>query len=61
LHVSNLKLFVWLAPDGSVQRYTVKGGDGDAERSVRSALADLTRADEAPLPDMPMPVGLSIN
>lgn len=60
LHVSNVKLFVWLAPDGSVQRYSIQG-DGDTERTVRAALADLTRADEAPLPDMPMPVGLSIN
>ena len=61
LHVSNVKLFMWLAPDGSLQRYSVQGGDSDAERAVRAALADLTRADEAPLPDMPMPVGLSIN
>lgn len=61
LHVSNLKLFLWLTPDGTVQRYTVKGGDEDASRSVREALSDFTRADEAPLADMPMPVGLSIN
>jgi protein TonB len=61
LRVSNVKLFLWLAPDGAVQRYTVQGGDGDATRSVREALADLTRVDEAPQPDMPMPVGLSIN
>jgi protein TonB len=61
LHVSNVKLFLWLAPDGAIQRYTVQGGDGDATRSVREALADLTRVDEAPQPDMPMPVGLSVN
>jgi protein TonB len=61
LHVTNVKLFLWLAPDGAVQRYTVKGGDEDASRSVREALTDFTRADEAPLADMPMPVGLSIN
>ena len=61
LRVANLKLFVWLKPDGTVQRIAVKGGDGDAERSVREALSDLTRLDEAPAPDMPMPVGLSIN
>jgi periplasmic protein TonB len=61
LHVANVKLFLWLSPDGAVQRYTVKGGDEDASRSVREALAELTRVDEAPLADMPMPVGLSIN
>jgi protein TonB len=61
LHVTNVKLFLWLSPDGAVQRYTVKGGDEDASRSVREALAELTRVDEAPLADMPMPVGLSIN
>jgi protein TonB len=58
LRVSNVKLFLWLSPDGAVQRYTVQGGDSDA---VRAALADLSRVDEAPQPDMPMPVGLSIN
>jgi protein TonB len=61
LHVANLKLYLWLSPDGAVQRYEVKGGDVDATRSVREALADLTRLDEAPQPGMPMPVGLSIN
>jgi len=61
LHLASIKLFVWLAPDGSIQRFTVKGGDGDTERSVRAALADLDRAGEAPLADMPMPIGLSIN
>ena len=61
LHVANVKLFLWLSPDGAVQRFTVKGGDEDASRSVREALADLTRVDEAPSADMPMPVGLSIN
>jgi protein TonB len=61
LHVSNVKLFVWLGPDGSIQRYSVSGGDNDADRAVRAALADLNRVDEAPLSDMPMPVGLSIN
>jgi protein TonB len=61
LHVANIKLFVWLAPDGAIQRYSVQGGDGDATRSVREAMAELTHVDEAPQPDMPMPVGLSIN
>jgi protein TonB len=61
LHASNIRLFLWLSPDGSLQRYTVQGGDGDGEKSVRAALADLARFDEAPLADMPMPVGLRIN
>ena len=61
VHASNLKLFLWLMPDGSIQRYTVEGGDDETERSVRLALADLNRLDEAPLSDMPMPIGLRIN
>jgi periplasmic protein TonB len=61
LRVANVRLFVWLAPDGSIQRYTIQGGDGNAERSLRAALADFDRADEAPLANMPMPIGLSIN
>jgi hypothetical protein len=54
-------LFIWLAADGSIQRYTVQGADADTERSVRLALADLSRVDEAPQSDMPMPIGLRIN
>jgi len=61
VHANGLKLFLWLAPDGSIQRYTVQGGDADTERSVRLALADLNRLDEAPLADMPMPIGLRVN
>jgi protein TonB len=61
LRVTNVKLFLWLLPDGSVQRVSVAGGDGEAERSVRTALADLTHVNEAPLTDMPMPVGLEIS
>jgi len=61
LHVANVKLYVWLGSDGAIQRYTVAGADGDTEKTVRLALADLNRADEAPLADMPMPIGLSIN
>jgi protein TonB len=61
VHASNVKLLVWLLPDGSIQRFTIEGADPATERSVRAALADLTRADEAPLSDMPMPIGLSVN
>jgi protein TonB len=61
VHPSSVKVFLWLAPDGSIQRYTVEGGDPDTERSVRAALADISRLDEAPLADMPMPIGLRVN
>lgn len=61
LHVGNLKLFLWLSPEGDVQRIAVKGGDDEGSRAVREALSGLTHLDEAPAADMPMPVGLSIN
>jgi protein TonB len=61
VHANNVKLFIWLLPDGSIQRYSVQGGDQDTERSVRLALADLGRVDEAPIAEMPMPIGLRIN
>jgi len=61
VHANSVKVFLWLAPDGSIQRYTVEGGDADTEKSVRLALADLNRLDEAPLADMPMPIGLRVN
>lgn len=61
VRVAGLKVFIWLNPDGSIQRYTVDGGGPDGERELRAALSDLTRADEPPLADMPMPIGLSIN
>jgi protein TonB len=61
VRAANVRLFVWLAPDGAIQRYTVKGADGDTERNLRAALSDLNSAEEAPLADMPMPIGLSIN
>jgi hypothetical protein len=61
LRGTSVKLFLWLAPDGSVQKMNIDGGGGESERSVRLALADLSRVDEAPLADMPMPVGLQIS
>jgi protein TonB len=61
LHVSGVRVYVWLAPDGAISRYSVDGGDAGDERAVRAALSDFTRMDEAPLADMPMPVGLSVN
>jgi periplasmic protein TonB len=61
LRLANVRLFVWLAADGSIQRFNVAGGDDEADRSVRMALVDLHRVDEAPNADMPMPVGLQIS
>jgi periplasmic protein TonB len=61
VQASSVKLFLWLKPDGSIQRYTVEGGDPDTEKSVRLALADLSRLDESPDADMPMPIGLRVN
>jgi hypothetical protein len=61
VRASNVKVFIWLQPDGSVQRISIQSSDQDAEQSVRLALADLNRVDEAPLADMPMPIGLRIN
>jgi periplasmic protein TonB len=61
VRASNVKVFIWLQSDGSIQRVSIQSSDQDAERSVRLALADLNRVDEAPLADMPMPIGLQIN
>ena len=61
LHVSNVRVFIWLTPDGAIKRYSVEGGDAGDERAVHAALEGLTRMDEAPLADMPMPVGLTVN
>jgi hypothetical protein len=61
LKVANIKLYIWLSPSGAIQRITVQGGDGRSETQVREALGDMDQQDEAPLPDMPMPVGLTIN
>lgn len=61
LKVGNARVFLWIGADGAVQRYSIQGVDAGEERTLRSALAEFTRVDEAPLPDMPMPVGLQIN
>ncbi|MCW5623143.1 MAG: hypothetical protein KIT73_00285 [Burkholderiales bacterium] len=60
---ANLRLFLWLAPDGSVQRYELTGADAAAEstRAVEAAFADLRRVRDAPPADMPMPIGLQIS
>jgi len=59
--VGNARLYLWLTPDGAVQRYEISGVDGEAERALRVAMAGLGRLPEAPPQDMPMPVGLEIS
>jgi protein TonB len=61
LRANNIKLFLWLLPDGAIQRFELAGGDGDADKAMRLALADLHRVDEPPADGMPMPVGLRIS
>lgn len=61
VHEKGFKLFVWLAPDGTVQRYKVAGADAETEHAVHEALDEFSHAGEAPLADMPMPIGLDIN
>jgi protein TonB len=61
IHQKGFRLFVWLAPDGAIERYKVEGADPENERAVREALAEIEHAGEPPLADMPMPVGLNIN
>jgi len=61
VHQKGFRVFVWLAPDGAIQRYKVSGADPATEKEVHDALAELEHAGEAPLADMPMPVGLNIN
>lgn len=59
---TSLKVYLWLAADGSVQRYKLVGRNGaeETDPSVRSAFADLRNLSEPPPADMPMPVGLQV-
>jgi len=61
LKIANARVFLWLQPDGSVQRYEISGANGDAERQLRTAMAQMGRLPEAPPQDMPMPMGLEIS
>jgi protein TonB len=61
LHAANARVLLWLTPDGSIQRYEVRGASGDLDRQLRTAMADLGRVPEAPPGDMPMPLGLEIS
>lgn len=61
LKVSDARVYLWLTPDGAVQRYEIQGGSADVERQLRTAMANMARLPEAPPQDMPMPMGLEIN
>jgi periplasmic protein TonB len=61
LKVPNARVFLWLTPDGAVQRYEIEGASGDAEGQLRSAMANMGRVPEAPPQGMPMPMGLEIS
>lgn len=57
------QLLLWLAADGSIQRFKLLHSTGDAEtdRQLQTAVAELRRVQAAPPADMPMPVGLDIS
>jgi periplasmic protein TonB len=59
--VSNARMLLWLAADGSVQRFEISGAGPDTERELRGAVADLGHTVERPPQDMPMPMGLEIS
>jgi protein TonB len=61
LKIASARVYLWLTPDGAVQRYQVDGASGDVERQLRTAMADMSRFPEAPPQDMPMPMGLEIS
>ncbi|MBV8784991.1 MAG: hypothetical protein JOZ67_12450 [Gammaproteobacteria bacterium] len=57
---ANARVFLWLRPDGGVQRFEIRGASGDMERQLRTVMADIPRVPEAPPGDLPMPMGLEI-
>jgi periplasmic protein TonB len=61
LRVANARVFLWLTPDGAVQRYEIEGASGDATGQLRTAMANMGRVPEAPPQGMPMPMGLEIS
>ena len=61
LKVADAQVFLWLTPDGTVERYQIEGASGEMERQLRIAMANMGRLPEAPPQDMPMPVGLEIS
>ncbi len=61
LRAANARVFLWLTPEGTVQRYEISGASGETERQLRTAMTNLARVPEAPPQDMPMPMGLEIS
>ena len=61
LRIPSARVFLWLQPDGAIQRYEISGTDGNEERQLRTAMAEIGRLPEAPPQDMPMPMGLEIS
>jgi protein TonB len=61
LKMANARVFLWLTPEGAIQRYEIDGASGDMERQLRAAMANIGHVPEAPPQDMPMPMGLEIS
>jgi protein TonB len=61
LKAADAKVFLWLAPNGRVERYQIQGASGETERQLRVAMANMEQLPEAPPQDMPMPMGLEIS
>jgi periplasmic protein TonB len=61
LRVESARVFLWLTPDGAIQRYQISGATPEVERSLRTAMTDLGQLPEAPPGDMPMPMGLEVS
>lgn len=59
--IGTARILVWLTADGAIQRFEVSSGTADAEREIRSAMADVRRLPEGPPQNMPMPMGLEIS
>jgi protein TonB len=59
--IGGARVLVWVKPDGAVDRFEVSGAAPDAERQIRTAMADFKRVPEGPPQGMPMPMGLEIS
>jgi protein TonB len=61
LKAADARVFLWLTPDGKVERYQIEGASGEIERQLRVAMANMEQLPEAPPQGMPMPMGLEIS
>jgi protein TonB len=61
VRIATAKIFLWLQPDGAIERYEIRGINGDMEAKLRTVMAGLGRVPEAPSHDLPMPMGLEIS